>query len=72
MARLSCLAAVYAPVDGINEKGLCTSIMALPNQASQQDTPKPNVGTTIIMRLWLDRCATVQEPWTCWNCGCPA
>ena len=61
MARLSCLAAVYAPVDGINEKGLCTSIMALPNQASQQDTPKPNVGTTIIMRLWLDRCATVQE-----------
>ncbi len=61
MARLSCLAAVYAPVDGINEKGLCISIMALPNQASQQDTPKPNVGTTIIMRLWLDRCATVQE-----------
>jgi hypothetical protein len=67
MARLSCLAAVYAPVDGINEKGLCTSIMALPNQASQQDTPKPNVGTTIIMRLWLDRCATVQRPWTCWK-----
>ena len=61
MARLSCLAAVYAPVDGINEKGLCTSIMALPKQAAQQDTPKPNVGTTIIMRLWLDRCATVQE-----------
>ena len=61
LARLSCLASVYAPVDGINEKGLCTSIMALPKQASQQDTPKPNVGTTIIMRLWLDRCATVQE-----------
>ena len=61
MARLSCLAAVYAPVDGMNEKGLCTSIMALPKQAAQQDTPKPNVGTTIIMRLWLDRCATVQE-----------
>ena len=61
MARLSCLAAVYAPVDGINEKGLCTSIMALPKQAAQQDTPKPNVGTTIIMRLWLDRCATVQD-----------
>ncbi|MBR2748055.1 MAG: linear amide C-N hydrolase [Bacteroidales bacterium] len=61
LTRLSCLASVYAPVDGINEKGLCTSIMALPKQASQQDTPKPNVGTTIIMRLWLDRCATVQE-----------
>jgi hypothetical protein len=48
-------------VDGINEKGLCTSIMALPKQASQQDTPKHDVGTTLIMRLWLDRCATVQE-----------
>ena len=61
MSRLSCLASVYAPVDGINEKGLCTSIMALPNQASRQDTPRHDVGTTIIMRLWLDRCATVQE-----------
>ena len=61
LSRLNCLAAVYAPVDGINEKGLCTSIMALPKQASQQDTPKHDVGTTIIMRLWLDRCATVQE-----------
>ena len=60
-AKLSCLASIYAPVDGINEKGLCTSIMALPKQASQQDTPKHDVGTTIIMRLWLDRCATVQE-----------
>ena len=61
LSSLSCLAAIYAPVDGINEKGLCTSIMALPKQASQQDTPKHDVGTTIIMRLWLDRCATVQE-----------
>ena len=48
-------------MDGINEKGLCTSIMALPKQASRQDTPKHDVGTTIIMRLWLDRCATVEE-----------
>lgn len=61
VASLSCLAAIYAPVDGINEKGLCTSIMALPKQASQQDTEKHDVGTTIIMRLWLDRCATVAE-----------
>ena len=61
LSRLNCLAAVYAPVDGINEKGLCTSIMALPKQASQQDTEKHDVGTTIIMRLFLDRCATVAE-----------
>ena len=61
MAKLSCLAAIYAPVDGINEKGLCTSIMALPKQAAQQESGKHKVGTTVIMRLFLDRCATVQE-----------
>ena len=61
MSKLSCLASIYAPVDGMNEKGFCTSIMALPKQAAQQDTDKPDVGTTVIMRLWLDKCATVKE-----------
>ncbi len=61
LKKVSALAAIYAPVDGINEKGLCMSIMALPHQASQQDTPKPDVGTSAIIRLVLDRCATVQE-----------
>ena len=61
LARVNCLASIYAPVDGINEKGLCTSIMALPRQAAQQESGKHKVGTTVIMRLWLDKCATVQE-----------
>ena len=61
LSRLNCLASVYAPVDGINEKGLCTSIMALPKQAACQESGKHKVGTTIIMRLWLDKCATVNE-----------
>ena len=60
-SSLSCLAAIYAPVDGMNEKGLCTSIMALPKQAARQDSGKHKVGTTILMRLWLDRCASVSE-----------
>ena len=60
-SKLSCLAAIYAPLDGVNEKGLCTSIMALPKQAARQDNGRHKVGTTILMRLWLDRCATVQE-----------
>lgn len=59
--KLSALASIYAPVDGMNEKGLCVSIMALPKQPSQQNTGKPVVGTTIIMRLILDRCATLDE-----------
>ena len=61
LSRINCMAAIYAPVDGINEKGLCTSIMALPTQASQQNTEKHDVGTSMIMRIWLDRCATVEE-----------
>ena len=56
-----CLAAVYAPMDGINEKGLCISIMALPKQPAYQNTGKDVVGTSIYMRLILDRCATVEE-----------
>lgn len=60
-SKALCLAAVYAPMDGINEKGLCVSIMALPKQAAWQDTGKPVVGTSIYMRLMLDRCATVEE-----------
>ncbi|MBQ5481966.1 MAG: linear amide C-N hydrolase, partial [Bacteroidales bacterium] len=59
--KLLCLASIYAPVDGINEKGLCTSIMALPHQPANQQTGHHSVGTSIIMRLWLDRCATVDE-----------
>lgn len=59
--KVSSLAAIYTPLDGVNEKGLCTSIMAVPKMAAQQESGKHKVGTTIIMRLWLDRCATVQE-----------
>ena len=60
-SKALCLAAVYAPMDGMNEKGLCVSIMALPKQAAWQDTGKPVAGTSILMRLMLDRCATVDE-----------
>jgi Predicted choloylglycine hydrolase len=56
-----CLAMIYAPMDGINEKGLCTSIMALPNMPSQQDTPKHDIGTSMVMRLILDKCSNVDE-----------
>lgn len=61
LKKALCIASIYAPMDGINEKGLCVSIMALPKMASQQDSGKHKVGTTIIMRLILDRCANVQE-----------
>lgn len=59
--KVLCLASIYAPMDGINEKGLCTSIMALPKQPARQNTGKHCAGTSILMRLFLDRCATVDE-----------
>ena len=60
--RLNCLVAVYAPLDGMNEKGFCGSILALPSRfSSQQDTPNHDIGTSAILRLMLDRCATVEE-----------
>jgi len=59
--KILCLAAIYVPMDGINEKGLCTSIMALPKQPAYQDTGKNKVGTSLLMRLFLDKCASVDE-----------
>ncbi|MBQ0077739.1 MAG: linear amide C-N hydrolase [Bacteroidales bacterium] len=61
LSKALCLAAIYAPVDGMNEKGLCTSIMALPKMPAQQESGKHKISTTTVMRLWLDRCATVDE-----------
>ena len=61
VSRALCLAAIYAPMDGMNEKGFCVSVMAIPKQPARQDTGNPIVGTSIYMRLLLDRCATVEE-----------
>jgi len=60
-SKALCLGALYVPMDGMNEKGLCISIMALPNQPAWQNTGKPIAATTILMRLILDRCASVDE-----------
>ena len=61
-SRLNSLIAIYAPLDGMNETGFCASILALPaHLASRQDTFRDDVGTSILVRLMLDRCATVDE-----------
>lgn len=61
LKKVLCVAAVYCPMDGMNEKGLVTSILALPKQAAQQRTGKPCLGTSTVMRAWLEKCATVDE-----------
>lgn len=56
------LAAVYLPLDGMNEKGLCIAdLMAGDKETTHQDTTKPDVTTTSAIRLVLDQAATVEE-----------
>ncbi len=56
------LAAVYLPLDGMNEKGLCVAdLMAGDTEATHQNTNKPDLTTVSAIRLLLDRAATVEE-----------
>ena len=56
------LAAHYAPLDGINEKGLCISVNMLPDgEILNQNTDKPDLQITTAVRLILNRAATVEE-----------
>ena len=55
-------AALYAPLDGMNEKGLCVSVNMIQDRATiGQNTEKPDITTTTAIRLMLDQAATVEE-----------
>ena len=55
-------AAVYAPLDGMNEKGLCVSVnMIQDSETINQNTVKPGLTTTTAIRLLLDKAGTTQE-----------
>ena len=57
------VAAPYAMMDGMNEKGLAVSVLALVGGgcACQYEEGKHTVMTTVLMRLLLDQAATVDE-----------
>ena len=56
------LAALYAPLDGMNEKGLCVSVNMIQDGATiSQDTGKTDLTTTTAIRLLLNQAATVEE-----------
>jgi hypothetical protein len=59
--RFTTLAAPYVPLDGMNEKGLAIGVLMLDNPATNQNTDKTDLTTTSMIRLILDRAATVQE-----------
>lgn len=53
---------LYAPLDGMNEKGFAVSVnMIQDSDTIDQDTGKPDLTTTTAVRLLLDQAADVQE-----------
>lgn len=55
------LLAPYAPLDGINEKGLSIAILELEKKPVFQTTEKVDLTTTTIVRAVLDKAANVDE-----------
>lgn len=53
---------LYAPLDGMNEKGLAVSVnMIEDTDTIEQNTDKPDLTTTTAIRLLLDQAANVAE-----------
>ncbi len=56
------IAALYAPLDGMNEEGLAVSVNMIQDSATiDQNTEKPDITTTTAIRLLLDKAGTVEE-----------
>lgn len=54
--------ALYAPLDGMNEKGLVVAVnMISDTDTIEQNTNKPDLTTTTAIRLLLNQAATVEE-----------
>lgn len=55
-------AALYAPLDGMNEAGLAVSVNMIQDSAAiDQNTDKPGITTTTAIRLLLNKAANVEE-----------
>lgn len=51
----------YACLDGINEDGFAIGVLALNERQTTQNTGKTKIGTTVAMRMLLDRASTVDD-----------
>ena len=58
---ITTLAGPYAPLDGMNEKGLSVGVLLIPTEETNQTTNKVDITTTTAIRMILDTCATVEE-----------
>lgn len=55
------LAAPYLPFDGMNEKGVCIALMAVPTANAGNSPDKVTLNTTTAIRLVLDKAADIDE-----------
>lgn len=55
------LAAPYLPFDGMNEKGVCMALLAVPEADAGNTPDKVSLNTTTSIRLVLDKAANVDE-----------
>ena len=61
-SRMAALTALYLPLDGINEMGLCVAdLVAGDEEETHQATSKPDLTTTTAVRLLLDKASNVYE-----------
>lgn len=61
-ANAQAIIAMYAPLDGMNEKGLAVSVNMIQDSATiSQNTDKPDITTTTAIRLLLNKAANVDE-----------
>lgn len=62
MNKVLSLAAIYVPLDGMNEAGLMVAdLLAGDDEATHQSGQTVNLTTTTAIRLLLDQAATVEE-----------
>ena len=62
MSKIMSLSAIYIPLDGMNEKGLCIAdLVAGDAELTHQDNGKVDLTTTASIRRILDHAATVDE-----------
>lgn len=60
--EIQAVIAIYAPLDGMNEKGLAISVNMIQDSATiHQNTDKPDITTTTAVRLLLNQAATTEE-----------
>lgn len=60
--QMQAIVSLYAPLDGMNEKGLAVSVNMIQDSVSiSQDTEKSDITTTTAVRLLLDKAADVEE-----------